>query len=242
MSTNMSPDQMKAIFQSFGGNNSIYRDIGLALPERIIVGSGNRFLEYCNLIVNDQYAVPEHDWNIQIGNNNFFNRRSTIEAINRITIGSYNSFGPDVFVSDSSHIYNDFTLPVPFQKMATSNQVLIKDGTWLGAGVKVIGNVTIGYGCVVGANAVVTKSIPDHSLAAGIPAQIIKICDYRSGEWRLVLNNPVLLEEILANRGTFKGYDQNIITKILEVRRREKNEITKANAIKKAKILNKHKR
>lgn len=43
---------------------------------------------------------------------------------------------------------------------------------WLGAGATVLGGVTIGDGCVVGAGAVVTKDLPPHSIAVGVPAQV----------------------------------------------------------------------
>jgi acetyltransferase-like isoleucine patch superfamily enzyme len=44
---------------------------------------------------------------------------------------------------------------------------------WLGAGVKVLGGVTIGDGCVVGAGAVVTHDLAPYSIAAGVPARVI---------------------------------------------------------------------
>ena len=51
--------------------------------------------------------------------------------------------------------------------------VAIGSGTWLGIGVVVLPGVTIGKGCAVGANAVVTRDLPDHSVAVGVPARII---------------------------------------------------------------------
>ncbi len=60
---------------------------------------------------------------------------------------------------------------------------VIHDDCLISTGVKIIGPVTIGQGTVIGANAVVTKDIPGHCVAVGIPARIIKenICmnDYR---------------------------------------------------------------
>jgi len=44
---------------------------------------------------------------------------------------------------------------------------------WLGAGVKVLGGVEIGDGCIVGAGAVVADSLPAHSIAVGVPAKVI---------------------------------------------------------------------
>ncbi|MCS7293299.1 MAG: gamma carbonic anhydrase family protein [Gloeomargarita sp. SKYBB_i_bin120] len=50
----------------------------------------------------------------------------------------------------------------------------IGDGTMVGMGAIVLNGVRIGKGCILGAGAVVTKSIPDYSLAIGIPAKVIR--------------------------------------------------------------------
>jgi len=53
--------------------------------------------------------------------------------------------------------------------------VQIGDGAWLGARVTVLPGVTIGRKAVIAAGAVVTQAIPDGCLAAGVPAEIIKV-------------------------------------------------------------------
>jgi acetyltransferase-like isoleucine patch superfamily enzyme len=52
--------------------------------------------------------------------------------------------------------------------------VLIREGAWLGQNVVVCPGVTIGKGAVVGANSVVTTSIPDYCVAVGAPAKVIR--------------------------------------------------------------------
>lgn len=66
----------------------------------------------------------------------------------------------------------------------------IGDNCIICAGAKIIGDVKIGNNVVVGANAVVTKDIPDYSVVAGIPAHIISDDSSHcfSGKWSLWFN------------------------------------------------------
>lgn len=70
-----------------------------------------------------------------------------------------------------------------------SPNLMIDDGTWLGTNVVIVGNVHVGKHCVIGANSVVTKDIPDYSVAAGIPAKVIKRYDFEKEEWVRVLQS-----------------------------------------------------
>ncbi|HFI1792856.1 TPA: DapH/DapD/GlmU-related protein, partial [Escherichia coli] len=51
---------------------------------------------------------------------------------------------------------------------------IIGNDVWLGTGVTVLRGVRIGDGAIIGANAVVTKNIPDYCIAVGVPAKVIK--------------------------------------------------------------------
>jgi len=50
---------------------------------------------------------------------------------------------------------------------------IINNNVYIGPGAKIFGNVTIGSNVSIGANAVVTKDIPDNGVAVGIPATVI---------------------------------------------------------------------
>lgn len=56
-----------------------------------------------------------------------------------------------------------------------NNPVTVGDNCYFGLGVKILGSVKIGNNVTIGANAVVTKDIPDNAVVGGIPAKIIKI-------------------------------------------------------------------
>lgn len=53
-------------------------------------------------------------------------------------------------------------------------EIKIGKGTWLGSHVTITSNVTVGKGCVIAANAVVTKDVPDFTMVGGVPAKEIK--------------------------------------------------------------------
>ncbi len=49
------------------------------------------------------------------------------------------------------------------------------DNVWLGTGVTILGNVTIGKNSIIGAGSIVTQSIPDNVIAAGVPAKVVRV-------------------------------------------------------------------
>lgn len=87
-----------------------------------------------------------------------------------------------VYISDNIHGYEDIDIPILEQSILQHGEVEIGEGSWLGENVCVLG-VKIGKHCVIGANSVVTKDIPDYCVAVGIPARIIKKYDFNKQEW-----------------------------------------------------------
>ena len=61
--------------------------------------------------------------------------------------------------------------------------VRIGRGSFIGFGAHISPGVEIGKYCVVGANSVVTKSMPDYSVIAGNPAKVLKLFDFESNSW-----------------------------------------------------------
>ena len=92
----------------------------------------------------------------------------------RIEIGKSVITGPWVYISDANHNYSDIKRPIKDQGFVSKGPLVIKDNCWIGAHSTIVGNVTIGVGCVIGANSVVTSDIPDYSVAAGAPARVLK--------------------------------------------------------------------
>ena len=92
------------------------------------------------------------------------------------TLSSY------VFISDCHHSYEDIETNIMRQHLIVK-PVHIGEGCLIGRGVAVLAGVSIGKHSVIGANSVVTKSIPDYCVAAGIPAKVIKKYDFEQQKW-----------------------------------------------------------
>ena len=106
-----------------------------------------------------------------IGANNHFT------AIKGITIGDHLLTGSNVLITDNAHGGSEFSLlniDPNERPLVSKGPVTIGNNVWLSKNVCILPGVTIGNGVIVGANSVVTKDLPDHVVAAGIPAKIIK--------------------------------------------------------------------
>jgi len=102
----------------------------------------------------------------------YVNRYTIFDAHEKIEISSGCMIGPHCYITDADHGTAP-DAPVGQQPM-TVRAVVLEEGVWLGAGVRVLKGVTIGRRAVVGAGAVVTKNVPAGAKVAGVPARSIE--------------------------------------------------------------------
>ena len=89
---------------------------------------------------------------------------------------------------DHNHAYEDIEIPIIQQGITKGGRIRIGEGSWIGHGAAIVcsrGELTIGRHCIVAANSVVTRSIPDCSVVFGIPATIIRQYDPKTRVWRM---------------------------------------------------------
>lgn len=110
---------------------------------------------------------------VRIGDRCLIGRGSSIVGHGSIVIGDDVWTGQQVHVTDMNHGYRLLDQPIGRQADAV-RPVRIGTGSWLGHGVVVLPGVTIGTHVVVGAGAVVTRDLPDRSVAVGAPARIVR--------------------------------------------------------------------
>ena len=125
---------------------------------------------------------------IKFGNNCQINDYCHISAMQSVIIGDGTLLAGHVYISDNSHgKYKDESQSspseIPIDRVNMIVPVEIGKNVWIGEGVVVMPGVEIGDGCVIGANSVVTKSIPDNCMAVGCPARVIKKFDFLTNKW-----------------------------------------------------------
>lgn len=90
-----------------------------------------------------------------------------------IDIGEHALFGPNVFVTASNYQFDSTDGPV-MDAGRKETDVFIGNNTWIGTGVVVVAGAHIGNGAIIAAGAVVSGKIPDMTIAAGIPARVVR--------------------------------------------------------------------
>ena len=103
----------------------------------------------------------------------------------RVEIGEDVAIGPYCIIVDTRHPHDPpDTLPRMGERLpAEFSHVIIGAGTMIGGHVVILPDVVIGRCCVIGAGSVVTKNIPDYSVALGNPARVIKQFDVITRTW-----------------------------------------------------------
>lgn len=109
-----------------------------------------------------------------------------IAAVRKVIVGENVKTEQRVFITDSTHVFENINIPIINQSIRYLSEVIIGKGSYLGANVCVIG-ANVGRNCVIEANSVVTKDIPDYCVAEGIPAKVIKRYNVLTQTWEEVL-------------------------------------------------------
>lgn len=163
-------------FKKLGKSTLLGKGVSFLNPEDISIGQNCNIQKGC-VIESWHFPYLNSYGDITIGNMCDIGEYSHITSINRIIIGDNLLTGRFVLITDNTHglsDYSDLIIPPVCRKVISKGPVIIGDNVWLGDKVSVLPGVTIGDGAIIAANAVVTHDIPPYSLAAGVPARIIK--------------------------------------------------------------------
>ncbi len=92
---------------------------------------------------------------LQIGDNVFVNRNTSIVSRKKIVVGSNTTIGPNVLIYDHNH--ND-------PRVSSSNEVKIGNNVWIGGGCIILDGVHVGDNSIIAAGSVITKDVPSNTL------------------------------------------------------------------------------
>ncbi|MDA8090764.1 MAG: acyltransferase [Nitrospiraceae bacterium] len=120
---------------------------------------------------------------INIGNRVTSTGNLQISAMQEITVEEDVMFASNVLLTDGMHGHVTANIPYKFQDMSRIAPIVIGKGSWIGQNVVIMPGVIIGECAIVGANSIVTSSIPGRCIAVGAPAKVIKKWDEEKGNW-----------------------------------------------------------
>ena len=171
----------KSKFLHFGRRTKVLRPVAIEGPGNIYLGSDVYIAAHSCLAASPISGAEDCQLTIEDGCS--IGRFNHIYATQQVILRKKVLTANGVYISDNAHDYRDPHIAILDQPVLHVGAVEIGEGSWLGHNACVLG-VCIGRHCVVGANAVVTRDVPDYSVVVGAPAIIIKRFDVDAGTWK----------------------------------------------------------
>jgi acetyltransferase-like isoleucine patch superfamily enzyme len=155
-------------------DHGVYVDRGAYLhgrPGGLSVGERTRIMSGAKLHVYNFRDLPGSG--IEIGRECVIGMGSVITGQGKVKLGDKVIIAPRALLLPVNHNYQDPQKPIMDQGISAKG-ITIEDGAWIGGGAIILDGVSVGKNAVVAAGAVVTKDVPDRTVAAGNPARLIE--------------------------------------------------------------------
>jgi acetyltransferase-like isoleucine patch superfamily enzyme len=176
----------KTSFKYFGSKSIIIKPIFIRNPKFIAIGKNVIIRNGVRLevIPNCSGRIPM----LTIGDNVNIEQNVHIVCHSKIEISSGVSITANCSIVDVTHPYSDINNHAKIgSKILEENSFIeIGEGSFVGIGSTILPNVSIGKYVIIGANSVVTKSIPDYSIVIGSPARIISQFNQEKKIWEKI--------------------------------------------------------
>jgi acetyltransferase-like isoleucine patch superfamily enzyme len=151
---------------------------------KTLIGENTCISDDCWFNVN-QHSGP--DKTLIIGKNSFIGRRNFFTVGKEIILGDYFFSSIDCSFICSTHLYKEY-VPYILGDTDIENTIRIGCNVFVGAHSKIIGNVSIGYGSIIGANTTILNDVPPLSIVVGSEGKIIKRYNMKKGDWDVPQN------------------------------------------------------
>lgn len=178
-----------SLFKKIGKGVNFGRGITIRHPHRIVIESDVVIDDYCvldakglnnkGIYIKEKVFIGRNsilsckNGNITLGKNVNIGFNSEIFSGSEVIVGENTLIAAYVYIIGGGHDYSRTDIPISEQNKP-SHGIKIEKNCWIGAGAKIFDNTTIGKETIIGAGSVVSKDIPPHSIAVGIPARVVK--------------------------------------------------------------------
>jgi len=171
------------IFGSFGSGSILYKPMMLSNPRFMHIGKNVVIRKGARLeaIV----SSPENTPVLFIGNNVNIEQSVHIVCHSRVVIGDEVSITGQCAIVDVTHPYQDVHNPLKIGDRILAERSFVEIGarSFIGFGSAILPNVRVGNYCVIGAHSLVTRDVPDCSVASGNPAKVKRRFNASTEEW-----------------------------------------------------------
>lgn len=150
------------------GNNVLIDGLS---REGVIIGDGVNIGPYT--VIEASGIITDLGKGIRIGEQSGIGGFSFIGGAGGVEIGRNVIMGQNVSFHPENHVFTNINIPIRLQGV-TRIGIKVEDDCWIGAKVTFLDGAHVGTGCVIAAGAVVRGVIPPYSIAAGVPAKVIR--------------------------------------------------------------------
>lgn len=174
--------------ESLGAGCEIEPGVSLQYPDRIRIGPGSRVGRNAVLRANterrpgirlgegvwiqDSVIINANRGQVSLGNRSWLGPFCLVYGNGGVSIGANVLVAAHTTINSVSHESVRCDIPINDQPVRI-DPVVIEDDVWIGLNAVILQGVTLGRGAIIGAGAVVTRSVPPWSIAVGVPARVV---------------------------------------------------------------------
>ena len=152
-----------------GSSATVGRSIKIIGRRSIKFGQNNGFGDNCRVEAYSSYLEQRFFPSIEFGQNCSFGNSLHIGAISKIQIGNGVLAGSNILIIDHNHgdtskLGREDPARPALRKLTSKGKIKIGNNVWMGDGVKIFSGSEIGDGCIIAANATISKKVPPNSL------------------------------------------------------------------------------
>lgn len=180
----------RALFAEVGCGVVFGRYLTLRHPHKIKIGHNVIIDDYClldakgceegsfvlgnNVLISRNCILSCKEGFLKVGDNTNFGSNCSLYSVSCMDIGAHVLFAANCYLGGSMYYFDRVDIPPIQQGSYSRGGVVVGEGCWLGADVKVLDGVRIGQGVIVGSGAVVLEDVEPFSIIAGVPAKLIR--------------------------------------------------------------------